>query len=875
MKIIDQKVYTGRNIHSHRVCIKITVDVGELCDTPTKDIEGFNNNLLAALPGLKKHTCCRGYEGGFLERLEEGTYLPHVLEHSIIEMQLMLGFKKVKYGKARQVTGSIYDVIFQYELEEAGILCAKYAVKCFESFISFSDFNMPLAIREIEDSISRIRLGASTKAIYNEARSRGIPVNRIGKDSVLQLGYGKSQRRISATITDLTSCIGVDISCDKSLTRVLLNDLSIPIPKGDVAEDANDLINICEDIGYPVVVKPVDGSKGRGITVNIKSKEKALLAYQRASLVNTRVVVEKYIKGKDYRLLVVDKKVVAASLKLPPYVVGNGVDNIKILIDIENNNPIRGYGHEKPLTKIEIDGDVIEFLSRSGRDLNYIPKLNETIYLRNNANLSTGGISRDCTEKVHSETIDIAIRAVEAVGLDIAGVDICTEDITKPLIDGGGAVLEVNAAPGIRMHIHPSVGKIRNVASHILDYMYKAGDSPIPIVSITGTNGKTTTARMVSHTLSLNGLFTGMTTTSGIYLDGKCIEKGDTTGPDSAKVVLMDKRVEAAVLETARGGIIRRGLGYDLSDIGVVTNITEDHLGIDGINTLEDLTYVKSLVLEAIKDDGWAVINADDPNVNMLSSRVPEKVNIVYFSSSEDNIIIKKHIIEGNVAVFLRDDYICMSKSSAIEPIVNINEVNCTFEGRLLHNIENALCAVATLTSLNIECDIIEKGLKSFLSDETTNPGRFNIYKIEDFNVVVDYGHNIDAYRKVISSLKSFKSNKYIGVIGVPGDRDSESIVRLGEIAGSGLDYVFIKEDSDGRGRKTGETARLLEKGVARFKSPSEYSTILSEDEALYSAMELADEGDTVVVFFENHDSVLDVINSYKMRNSQNKDEIS
>lgn len=875
MEIVDQKVYTGRNIHSHRVCIKVSIDVGELCDTPTKDIEGFNDRLLKALPGLKLHTCCRGYVGGFLERLNEGTYLPHVLEHSIIEMQIVLGFNNIKYGKARHESGSIYNIIFEYELEEAGLLCCEKAILFFNNLVKGLDFNMDLAIKEIEEKISSIRLGASTKSIYNEARKRGIPVTKIGKGSVLQLGYGKTQRRISATITDRTSCIGVDISCDKSLTRNILNDLCIPVPIGGLAENEEEAIRICNSIGYPVVIKPIDGSKGRGVTVNILSEELAKEAYKKASALNENVVVEKYIKGKDYRLLVVDKKVVAASIKLPAHVVGNGINNIEELIELENNNSIRGYGHEKPLTKIEVDQEMIDFLDISNKTMSYIPKEDEVVYLRNNANLSTGGSSRDCTEKVHNETIDIAIRAAEAIGLDIAGIDICTEDISKPLEEYGGAILEVNAAPGIRMHIHPSKGKERDVASHILDYICKESEKAIPIISVTGTNGKTTTTRMITHALSLQGIFVGMTTTSGIYLDGKCIEKGDTTGPDSARVVLMDKRVEAAVLETARGGMLRRGLGYDLSDVGVVTNITEDHLGLDGINTLEDLAFVKSLVLESIKDDGYAVINADDPHVNMLSTRVPEKVNIIYFSASEDNLIIKKHMMENKACVFMRDNYICVSKSGNIEPIIEISEIPCTLEGRLIHNIENSLCTVATLASLNIENNIIEKALKSFLSDETTNPGRFNIHKIDDFNVVVDYGHNIDAYKKVIDSLKSFNSNKYIGVIGVPGDREDENIIRVGDIAGKGFDYVFIKEDSNLRGRKPNEVATLLEKGLVNNIKPDNYSIISKEDEALFEAMEMASEGDTIVIFYEDYDKVVNTIRTYKTHKKISKDAIS
>ncbi|MEF9952814.1 MAG: cyanophycin synthetase [Clostridium sp.] len=863
MRIIDKKVYTGRNIHSHRLCIKIGLDVFEYVDTETRSIEGFNKRLIEALPGLANHGCSKGYKGGFLERLEEGTYLPHVFEHSVIEMQLMLGFNGIKYGKARYREGTVYDVVVEYALEEAATYCIEGLLECFNAFLSGNDFNMELLLENIEKNISKQRLGASTQAIYDEARKRLIPVNRVAYSSILNLGYGCKSKRVCATITDSTSCIAVDISCDKALTRKILSDISIPIPEGDVADNLSEVESIIKSIGYPVVIKPIDGSKGRGITVNINSMQLVREAYIKAAEVNKRVIVERYIKGKDYRILVVNKKVVAASLKLPPFVEGNGTSTIKELIDIENKSPLRGYGHEKPLTKIILDKDIIMCLSNQGRTLDTVPRESERVFLRYSANLSTGGVPIDCTDKVCSETIDSVIRAVDAVGLDIAGIDICTQDIALPLNETNGAILEINTAPGIRMHTCPSQGKSRNVAGHILDYLYKDNEVNIPIISITGTNGKTTTTRMISHGLSLKGLYVGMTTTSGIYLDGKCIEHGDTTGPISARVVLQDKRVEAAVLETARGGILRRGLGYDLADVGVITNITEDHLGLDGVNTLEDLAYVKSLVVEAIKPGGFAVINADDPYVNLISQRVPNDVNIVYFSKDINNILIQKHILEGKTCLFIRDGYICLSKDEHIQPIVNINEIPCTMEGRLIHNIENCLSSAAALSSIGIECDFIEKSLKSFLSDDASNPGRFNLYKVKGVNVIVDYGHNIDAYKKIIESIKNFESSRYVGVIGVPGDRDEDSIVRLGAIAGEGFDYVYIKEDVDRRGRDVGEVSSLLEKGVKSSLKDSEYSIIHREDEALIQAITSCNEGDTVVIFYENLDLVRSAIKSF------------
>ncbi|MEG2811354.1 MAG: cyanophycin synthetase [Clostridium sp.] len=875
MKIVDKKVYTGRNIHSHRLCIKIGVDIFEYVDTETKDIEGFNNKLIKALPGLSSHCCSKGYEGGFLERLNEGTYLPHVFEHSLIEMQLMLGFKGIKYGKARHREGSIYDVVFEYSLEEAASYCIDGLLDCFNSFIIGEDYDMESLINSIEKRISKCRLGASTTAIYDEARRRQIPITRVGYSSILNLGYGTKTKRVCATISDNTSCIAVDISCDKSLTRRILSDISIPIPEGDMAESLSDVESIVDSIGFPLVIKPIDGSKGSGITVNINSLHEARDGYNKAAEINKKVVVERYVRGKDYRLLVINKKVVAASLKLPPYVEGNGVNTIKELVNIENKSPLRGFGHEKPLTKIVLDKDIIMCLASQGKTLDTVLKNSERVFLRRSANLSTGGVSIDCTDKVSAKTLDFVIRAVDAVGLDIAGVDICTQDISIPLDEGGGAILEINAAPGIRMHTHPSQGKPRNVASHMLDYLYKDSEVSIPIVSITGTNGKTTTTRMIGHSLALKGLYVGMTTTSGIYLDGKCIESGDTTGPISARVVLQDKRVEAAVLETARGGILRRGLGYDLADVGVITNITEDHLGLDGVNTLEDLAYVKSLVVEAIKPGGYAVINADDPYVNLISKRVPSDVNITYFSKDINNILIKKHMQQNKPCVFIREDYICSFKDEHIQPIVNIKEIPCTMEGRLVHNVENCLSTVGALSSLNIECDFIEKALKSFLSDSESNPGRFNLYKVNGINVIVDYGHNIDAYNKVIESLESFPSNRRVGVIGVPGDRDDDSIIRLGAIAGEGFDYVYIKEDVDRRGRSEGEVSALLEIGVKLSSKGNNYSIIHKEDEALIEAIKSCSEGDTVVIFYEDLDKVKGAIKSFTNEDITSIDAIS
>lgn len=864
MRLIDTRVYTGRNLYSHKLCIKLTVDVEDLYDTPTRDIEGFNERLLEALPGLKKHHCSLGYEGGFSDRLKEGTYLPHVLEHMIIEMQNNLGFKNVKYGKARCVEKNIYNVIYEYELEEAGLLCAEKAIECINSCLGGIVYDMKKTMEQLEKDIAGVRLGPSTKGIYDEARLRKIPVLRIGKQSILQIGYGKKQRRVEATLTDATSCIAVDIACDKSMTRQLLGDACLPVAEGGLADNLGDVLRLCDKIGYPVVIKPLDGNQGKGVTVGIDNDNIAIMAYALASRINRRVIVEKHVEGKDYRILVVNKKVVAVSLRMPPCVIGDGEHSIWELIEMENENPLRGYGHEKPLTKIVIDDIMVNYLRSRKMSLEYVPNSGEQILLRFNANLSTGGVAKDCTDIIHPDNIEIAVRAVETVGLDVAGVDVYTRDISESIRSNGGVILEVNAAPGIRMHMHPSFGKSRNVASQIIDYMFPNEEScSIPIVSVTGTNGKTTTTRIIAHALSLKGLCTGMTTTSGIYINNKCILKGDTTGPDSARAILMDKKIEAAVLETARGGIVRRGLGYDLADVGVVTNISEDHLGIDGINTMEELIDAKSLVVEAVKDNGYAVLNADDPSVNILSEHV--KCSIIYTSKNPENLILKKHILDGGKGVFLRNDFICFGDGEKVEPIVNIKEIPCTMEGKLEYNIENSMCAAAACIGINLDTETISKALKTFFLDDAQNPGRFNIYSFNNFKVVVDYGHNIGGYNAVLEGLKKMEHKRLVGVIGVPGDRHDNNIIQVGSISGCGFDYIYIKEDEDKRGRKTGEVAGLLELGVrASGKDKNACQVILNEGEALRTAMERARDGDIIVVFYENYDLILNTINSFK-----------
>ena len=877
MRLENTQIYRGRNIYSHKLVIKMTINLEEHYNTPTKDIKGFNEKLLEFFPGLYNHKCSYGIEGGFVKRLNEGTYLAHTAEHCIIELQNMLGFN-VKYGKARVTEKEdVYEVIYQYELEKAGLLCGQLVIDLFNSLVYGKEIDFYSRLDDIQKKIAPIRLGPSTDAIYKEAVRRGIPVIRIGDESILQLGYGKYQKRTEATLTEYDSCVAVDIACDKELTKEILRQSCIPVAEGQIVLSMDEAIESAMDIGYPVVVKPKDGNQGKGVCVNINSERELQEGYIIASKYSKDVMVEKYIKGNDYRVLVVGDNVVAVSKRMPPFIVGNGTSTIKQLIDIENNNPKRGDDHYNQLTKIIADDICISALGKRKLSLDSIPSSGEKIYLRENANLSTGGTAKDCTDIIHPLNKEIAVRAARLVGLDVAGVDITTADIREPITETGGVVIEVNAAPGIRMHHYPTEGKTRSVSGAILDMLYPPRSKfSIPVVSITGTNGKTTTTRLISHILTLNGYNVGMATTGGIYINNKCILKGDTTGPKSARAILCDRSVEAAVLETARGGIIRSGLGYDLADVGIITNISDDHLGIDGVNTLEDLALVKSLVVEAVKDSGYAVLNADDPYTPVISKRV--KSNIIYFSRNKDNLILKKHIKKGEIGVYIDEDIIYVANGEKVSAVISIMDIPSTMEGRISYNIENSLAAVAGSIGLKIPVDAISRGLKTFYLSEVQNPGRFNIYNVGNFRVLVDYAHNEAGYLGVLDAAKKLGASRLVGVIGIPGDRKDESAIRIGKIAGENFDYIYIKEDRDLRGRNPGEIARLMELGVISAKKEREaVSIILNETEAIENAMKNGRPGDLIVIFYENLDETLEVIKKMnflknkKAKNTSNK----
>ncbi len=859
MKIIKQTAFEGQNIYSHRKCIRFDLDLCGYAEIPSKDIEGFNHGLVHLLPELKKHRCGIDEDGGFLKRLDEGTYLAHICEHTIIAIQNMLGVD-VCYGKAREIEGELYYIIVEYKYKHFALECARFAVDIINSLINKENINFNKRINILKDILSKESIGPSTKSIKDAAERYGMPVFPLGDTGFYQIGYGKQGRVIEATIGAQTSCVAADIASDKQLTKMLLMNQNIPVPEGEEVHNVINLLQESERIGYPLVLKPRYGSKGEGVILNIRDEKTLIKSYKKVKDEYGEAIIERYIEGNDYRVCIVDYNVVAVSLRIPPYIIGDGIHNVKELIMKLNDSDLRGYDHEKPLTKIKIDDELIAYLNRKNLTLNTILEDKEKINLRDNANLSTGGMAVDYTEKISEENKKICIRAAKAIGLDICGIDVKIDDISNSILEKG-VVMEVNAAPGIRMHIHPSKGKSRDVGDAILGIQYGGVPFNIPVISITGTNGKTTTTRLTSHVLSNMGYKVGMTTTDGIYIDGECIDVGDDTGYNSAKAVLLNKEVEVAVLETARGGIIRKGLAYELADVAAITNITEDHIGIDGIKSIAELANVKSLVGEAVKDDGYVVLNADDKWSKTILKNI--KAKKIFFSKKKDNVLIQDAISSGNIAVYIEDNILCVTNEKKKYKVADIRNIPITLGGILEFNIENVMASCGILVGMGIDYCMISKGFRSFKLDSSDNSGRFNIYDVNGINVILDYGHNIEGYRSVLKSLIKFNKKSLIGVIGVPGDRNNRAVTEIGTMCGNAMDRIYIKEDIDRRGRDENEVAELIKTSIDRCGN-SEVKIVLDEKEALKEALDNAEKGDCIIVFYEKLKPLIKIIENYK-----------
>lgn len=862
MKIIKYSVLKGANIFSYRPVLWLQVSLEDYADTPSSQIKGFVEGLLKALPSLQEHHCSVGKSGGFVKRLHEGTYLAHIFEHVLLELQNLCG-DKVSYGKARMTDNPlVYNVIVAYRTETIARRCAFLTERLLNSLLTEEDtlIDIHAELEELKALHDDLQLGPSGMAIYRAAKSRGIPITRFGDDDLLLLGHGCYLQKVWATITGKTNLLAADLVGNKYLTTKFLAEYGVLVPRNSIAESAEEAVQIYHAMGEgAVVLKPLDGSHGRGVSVNLQDEVSVRKAFALAQQYSERVLVEEYITGRQYRLCLVNYKLVAAAERIPAYVIGDGTHTVAELVALVNRNPLRGAGHNKPLTEIQIDDAARTLLAKQNLSPEIVPEVKRIVQIQATANLSTGGTAVDVTPIVHEDIVRLAERIARTVELDIAGIDLITQDITKPLVRGSGAVIEVNAAPGIRMHHHPSAGQARDVGGEIVDYLFPYGNKGrIPIVAITGTNGKTTVSRMLNAIFQQAGYQVGMATTEGIFYNNQCQQRGDCSGPISAQIVLHDKRVEAAILETARGGIVRAGLGFDCCDIGIVTNISEDHFGQDGIESLEDLFFIKSLVLEMTAVDGAAIINADDAFATKFAARVQSE--IVYFSLQENNVVVRRHLGVGGRAVFVKQNKIYTARGDFSEMVLAVKDIPVTLSGAARHNVQNAVIAIAAAIGYGLDLPSIRKALRSF----ATNRGRLSIFQVEDFKVCVDYGHNLAGYQAMIHTAKQLPAKRVVGVIGAPGDRRDDVIVRIGKMAGEGFDMLYIKEDEDLRGRDTGETARLLQEGViASGFDKEKISVILPEYDAVKSALQNAQTEDFIIIFYENYELVTEAIQAF------------
>ena len=880
MRLSAVRVYRGPNLYALSPVIRWTLDLEALEERPTPTLPGFTEQLLALMPTLEEHGCSYGEAGGFVRRMHEGTWLGHIAEHIAIEVQCLAG-TPVAFGKTRSTgekTGE-YHVVYSYREEKVGLAAGRLALRLVNHLLppelqgvsgidrltdmaNLRDAEEPFDFQEELDDVIRIAtnmaLGPSAQSLVDEAARRGIPSIRLDDQSLVQLGYGKYQQRVRAAVSGRTSNIAVETASDKELTNRLLADVGLPVPKNVRVRTEADAVAAAEKMGYPVVTKPLDISHGRGVSINLTDADQVRWGFGVAAGYRSSVLVEKFLQGRDHRVLVINDQVVAVAERVPAHVVGDSIHTIQQLIDTVNQDPRRGIGHEKVLTRITVNEQADRLLDQAGYSLETVLAAGETFYLRATANISTGGTAIDRTNDIHYENIEIARRAARVIGLDICGVDMITPDITQPLREVGGGIVEVNAGPGFRMHLQPSEGTPRNVAKHVIEMLFPRGSqSRIPMLGITGTNGKTTTARMVAHILKLHGLRVGLTTTDGIYIDGEEYMRGDLTGPWSARMVLKDPTIEAAVLETARGGILREGLGYDQLDIAAVLNIREDHLGLAGINTLDELAEVKQLLVEVVHRRGHVVLNADDPRCVAMAAKCAGTP--VFFSLHGESAMseqLRVHIGAGGVAVVLqpnvKGDMIAIYHDEQYIPLVWTHLLPATFEGKAIANVANALAATAICYVHGVSVETIRQGLRTFANSFFQTPGRLNVFDEHPFRVLMDYAHNpaaMELMRDLVGKMRS-SYGTIIGVVAGPGDRRDEDLRQVGATAAQMFDEIVVRQDDSLRGRRSGEAANMVLQGaLAAGIAPDKITTVLPELDAVRHALRRATKGDLVVVF--------------------------
>ncbi len=863
MKILKIQTLRGPNYWSIRHHNLIVMRLDLEGTPPSNQIPGFYDGLVKTLPSLVEHYCSPGKRGGFLSRVTEGTMMGHIIEHVALELQELAGMP-VGFGRTRETaTEGVYQVVFAYIYEQAGRYAARAAVRLCQSIIdtgSYPDAELNQDLKDLLEIAQDASLGPSTETLIKEAESRKIPWQQLSARAMIQLGYGIYQKRIQATLSDLSGILAVELACDKQGTKQILKNAGVPVPRGTVIQYLSDLeAAIAEVGGYPIVIKPLDGNHGRGITIDINSYAEAEIAYDAAKNVSKSVIVERYHHGRDHRVLVINGRLAAVAERIPARVQGDGKSTIAELVDQTNQDPNRGEGHANILTKITIDRASIELLEKQGYTLDSILPAGEFAYLRATANLSTGGIAVDRTDDIHPENIWLAERVARIIGLDIMGIDVVTPDITQPLRLVDGVVVEVNAAPGFRMHTAPSIGKPRNVAAPVMDMLFPPGrPCRIPIISITGTNGKTTTTRLIAHIYQQSDLTVGYTTTDGIYINGHLVEPGDNTGPQSAAVILQDPTVELAVLETARGGILRSGLAFDHCDVGVVLNVAADHLGLGDIDTIDQMAHLKSVVAETASS--YAVLNGDDPRVATMAERVSAQV--AYFSLQPEVPLIQKHIAGGGLAAVYSQGEIVLWGNGQSHTLAKAADIPITLGAKAAFQIANVLAASLAAYAQGLAVEYIQTGLLSFQASIQQTPGRMNFFDVKDFHVLIDYAHNPASYEALGGFIRNWNGKK-IGVIGGPGDRRNQDLVDLGKLAAQIFDQIIVKEDDDKRGRPMGDAAHYICQGILEANAKASYETILNEIEAIKQGLSWAVTGALVVVLPESVNRAIKLIEAY------------
>jgi len=864
MEIREINAMRGPNywsVRRHKLIVMV-LDLGEMEERPSNKIAGFSERLKAMFPTMYSHRCSEGCAGGFFMRVDDGTWMGHIIEHIALEIQTLAdmdtGFGRTRgYGEE-----GVYSVVFSYIEENVGRYAAKAAVKICEALIVGEAYDLTDDIQEMRELRESSRLGPSTGSIVAEAEARGIPWFRLNKYSLCQLGYGANQKRIQATVTSETSSIGVELACDKEDTKYLLEQAEVAVPKGDIIRRESSLKDACSYVGYPLVVKPVDGNHGRGITVDIQNYEDALAAFAHAkdSSKSGAIIVEKFITGEDYRLLVINNVLVAAAKRTPAHVIGDGKSSVETLIDLVNKDERRGFGHENVLTKITVNDLTKTILKDAGYTVTSILEKGKMLILKDTANLSTGGTAEDVTDIVHPANIAMAERISKIIDLDICGIDVMSTDISKTLSETGGAVLEVNAGPGFRMHLAPTEGLPRNVAAPVIDKLFPPGaTSRIPIIAISGTNGKTTTTRLIAHMAKMKGYKVGYTTSDGVYIQNRLLMEGDCTGPASAEFVLRDPTVNFAVLESARGGLLRAGLGFKKCDIGIVTNVSADHLGLKGIHTIGQLAKVKAVIPETVLPEGTAILNADDDLVYAMRKNV--ECNVALFSLDENNPHIKAMQKRGGISAIYENGYITICRGEWKIRVIKAVNVPLTFGGKATFMIQNVLPAVITAYLRGFSIEDMKMSLETFIPSATQTPGRLNLFKFKNFQILVDYAHNPSGMRALKQFVNNLEASVKVGIIAGIGDRREEDNNEMGSIAAEMFDEIIIRQDKQLRGKTEEELIKMLKDGIAKEDPDKKVTVIRSEREAILYAVKNAKKGALIVL---SSDVIPDALNLVK-----------